>query len=136
MIILGHCLASDAALIECLCTVRATRRLGSAVDGWPGCYSLAVVLPRELLLLTDPVGQFPLYTVAASGGVWFGSSAAGLARHVNAGVDRVSLAASIACVDMTDISESRSAFRDVRRIPPGSTVTVDAGGISVKPWAG
>lgn len=132
MIVLGHCLASDDVLADGLRTVRTTRRFDPVVTEWPGCYSLAIFLPDELVLLSDPVGQFPLYTATTSGGTWFGSSATELAGRVRAAVDPSRVAMSIACVDVLDVSDNRTMFHGVGRLPLGGVTTVGPDGISVR----
>ncbi|MBP2323009.1 asparagine synthase (glutamine-hydrolyzing) [Kibdelosporangium banguiense] len=133
MIVLGHCLASDTQLTEGLSVVSRTRQPHPVLSGWPGCYSLVVLLPDGVVLLTDPVGQFPVYSTAAADGTWFSSSAVELAARENIGVDHVRLATGIACSDVLDIMDNHTAFTEVRRLPPGHVVNVDATGIEMKP---
>ncbi|WP_460402371.1 albusnodin/ikarugamycin family macrolactam cyclase [Actinophytocola sediminis] len=130
MVVLGHCLASDAELTDSVRTMSATRRLDPAAAGWPGCYSLAVLLPHELLLLTDPVGQFPWYAAAAPGGRWFGSSPIELAGRARAGVDRGQLAMTIACDDVLGFADGGTEFSGVRGLAPGVLLTGNSTGIS------
>lgn len=133
LIVLGHCLASDAELTECLRTVSRTHRFDGSSAAWPGCYSLAALLPHELLLLTDPVGQFPLYAAPVPAGRWFGSSPVELARLAGARVDHSRLAMAIACDDVLGFADSGTEFAGVRRLSLGSAFTVDSSGISVTP---
>ncbi|OLF11558.1 hypothetical protein BLA60_11425 [Actinophytocola xinjiangensis] len=136
LVVLGHCLAAEAELADCLRTVTRTRRLDANSSAWPGCYSLAVLFPHELLLLTDPVGQFPWYLAPVPGGQWFGSSAVDLALRAGARVDRDRLAMVIACDDVLGLADNGTEFAGVRRLPVGSAVTVNSSGISVTPCGG
>jgi asparagine synthase (glutamine-hydrolysing) len=132
LVVLGHCLASEAELAESLATVAATGRLDPAAMGWPGCYSLAYLLPHELLLLTDPVGQFPWYVATTPDGRWIGSSPVGLAGRVRAGVVHSRLAMTIACDDVLGFSESGTEFAGVNRLPLGSVLTFNSEGMRTR----
>lgn len=129
MIVLGHCMAPDAELADGLRAVRRSRRPYPGMARWPGCYSLSIFLADGIIALTDPVGQFPLYWATDADDVWLSSSATELAVRTDAGFDRVRLAASIACSDLLDSADDRTAFTGVNRLPPGHVVTIDQHGV-------
>jgi asparagine synthase (glutamine-hydrolysing) len=95
----------------------------------PGCYSVLLTHAGGLSAYTDPVGQFPLYSVRAKDRVLLGPSASALAAEVGAAVDLVSIAARIACPDTPDLLATRTMYRNVSRIPEGTVVHVDEHGM-------
>lgn len=126
VIIFGHCLAPPAqldALADKAFRHRDVGILGSA----PGCYSAAMLRAEETTILTDPVGQFPLFTADTADGVLIGSQAAQLAAKVGASLDHVTLSSRIACPDIPDVFDPRTCFRGVKRIPEGTITHFGSG---------
>ncbi|MFD1045080.1 asparagine synthase-related protein, partial [Kibdelosporangium lantanae] len=131
-IAMGHCFASRPALEECLRDFVST---GSAkcFSGWPGCYSVAVLQPRCVTLIADPVGQFPLYLARVGADVMFGSSAAALAAIVHAIPDQITLLATLTCPEAHGLLGTRSVFDGIERLPEGHVARLANGRVDVEP---
>lgn len=117
IVLIGQCMASDG---QVLAADGVPRRLMSL----PGSYSAAVVDDRGVLLLADASCQFPLYVSAAGGRTVFGSRAGAVAERVGAEPDLVHLAALIADPMVPELTVSRTAFRGVRQLEPGTALLV------------
>lgn len=119
VIIHGHCLASRDDLNSLVDKAIRSDDI-TAVGSAPGCYSVAMVRAGKTTLLTDPVGQFPLFTADAPDGVLIGSRVAGLAAAVGASIDHMTLASRVACPDIPDVFDPHTCFSGIKRIPEGA----------------
>ena len=81
---------------------------------------------RRLLLARDRVGKKPLYYALHAGGLSFGSELAALLQdeQVSRDVDHQALDAYLA---YRWVPAPMSAFRAVRKLPPGSTLVFEDG---------
>ncbi|WP_165960543.1 albusnodin/ikarugamycin family macrolactam cyclase [Actinocrispum wychmicini] len=121
MIVIGHCLATDALLADGLTAVRVTGKPRQLTE-WLGCYSLALLFSDEVTLIADPVGQFPLYVCDVPDGALFGTNATDIAARANARLDRIHIAAGLICPGALEVSDYRTPFHQVKQIPPGHLV--------------
>nr|WP_157528645.1 albusnodin/ikarugamycin family macrolactam cyclase [Kibdelosporangium sp. MJ126-NF4]CEL19732.1 Asparagine synthetase [glutamine-hydrolyzing] [Kibdelosporangium sp. MJ126-NF4]CTQ96957.1 Asparagine synthetase [glutamine-hydrolyzing] (EC 6.3.5.4) [Kibdelosporangium sp. MJ126-NF4] len=132
-VVFGHCFASRDELETGL---REFIETGApkCFNGWPGCYSIAVLQPLSVTLLTDPVGQFPLYLARAGEDVVFGTSASALAALVNAEPDRVTLLATLTSPEASDLFDARSMFAGVERLDAGHMTRITDGHVKSEPY--
>jgi asparagine synthase (glutamine-hydrolysing) len=119
----GH---SDTEVILEACAARGAAR---AVQDFIGMFAIALWdrEQRTLTLLRDRVGIKPLY-YGRFGDVWlFGSQPRSLAEHPawRAELDRDSLAAYLR---YGYVPAPRSIYRNLRQLPPGHMVVIDAAG--------
>jgi asparagine synthase (glutamine-hydrolysing) len=127
-ILIGHCFATDQQATQASDTMLRTNEI-SAANRWPGCYSFILITQSNVTLLTDPVGQFPLFVAQKADDVWFGTNSADVAKHAGSLFDRISLAATLACPETNDLTSGRSMHYDVRRIPPGRVLSIGPHGV-------
>jgi asparagine synthase (glutamine-hydrolysing) len=87
-------------------------------------------LRSRLLLARDRVGIKPLYYAEVEGSLVFGSELKSLLQHPNVG-KRLDLVALNQYLSFEYVPTPRSIFADVRKLPPGSGLSLEAGAVSV-----
>jgi asparagine synthase (glutamine-hydrolysing) len=128
MFLSGQHLVADAQLTRAHDTAPGATGTRSPA-GAPGCYSTALITPSGVTLTTDPVGQFPLFITERGGDVWFGTSAADIAKHIGAPLDRISLTVAIGCQEISELTHGASMYAGIREIPPGRILSIGRSGI-------
>ncbi len=87
---------------------------------------------ERLLLARDPVGKKPVYYVHKGERLWFASEPKGLAPFVKLEADLSSLPTYLV---LGSVPGERTAFRDVRKLPPGHVAVLDrAGFVTRRYW--
>lgn len=129
MIVLnGHCFATNQQATQAYDTMLRTNEIDVA-NRWPGCYSFILITRSDVTLLTDPIGQFPLFVADKADDVWFGTQSADIAKHAGSLTDRISLTAALACSETNELTSGRSMYHDVRRIPAGRVLSIGPHGV-------
>src|SRR6476469_5299768 len=124
----GHCFATDQQAAQVSDVIARTNEIGAA-NRWPGCYSFMLITRSKVTLLTDPIGQFPLFVAERADDVWFGTNSADVAKHAGSLLDRVSLTAALGCPETNELTSGRSLYHEVRRIPMGRVVSIGQQGV-------
>ncbi|PPK71390.1 asparagine synthase-related protein [Actinokineospora auranticolor] len=97
----------------------------------PGAFAVAVERPGEILLRTDPTGQFPLYTARSPTRAVVGDDPGAVAAAVRAPLDTGTAAACLACPSIADLFASATMFTGVCQVPGGATIRMAAEGTRV-----
>lgn len=129
VVLIGQFLGTEDQLSSGVTAMLATNTI-TGVDGWLGCYSIALLTAHGVTLCADPVGQFPLFAGNKGDEIYFGSSASDIATHIGARLDPIALTAAMICPDGFDLTRRSSMFLGVRRVEEGHLITVDARGIA------
>jgi asparagine synthase (glutamine-hydrolysing) len=116
--------------------LRALARWGvEAVRRMDGMWAFALWDRREqsLLLCRDDLGIKPLYWAPVPDGLVFSSEIPPLLLHptVSREINTRSLAEQVAC---RYVLAPRTLFKDIRKLPPGHSLTLKDGHISVAPY--
>lgn len=128
LLIHGQCFATDQELRDGFTEYVRTGD-PRALIRWPGSYSvLAARGERDLTVVSDLAGQFPVYYAASQGGFSFSSDAGLLGRPSAAAVDRLALGLHLVGLDHPAIAPGRTPLAGVCRVDPEQPVHVDRGG--------
>lgn len=95
---------------------------------WPGSYTVVQADDDGITLWTDLGGAWTIYTLSADGGVYWSSSSRALAGLTSSRVDVDRLAAWLVAPGVSALLNGRSAFADVKPLPPGHRVSLSANG--------
>lgn len=131
---LRHMFATDHSDTECI--VHAYEEYG---DDWPeqarvnGMFALAIWDGRaeRLLLYRDRIGKKPLYYASIPGGLAFASEIKSLLKHPDVSHE-FDYSALYGYFGQKCISAPRSAYRDIRQLPPGSLLVLESGNTTIK----
>ena len=100
------------------------------VDHLRGMFAFAIwdAPKRRLLLARDRVGKKPLFVARRGARVWFASEMMALIQdpEVRREIDATAIASYLA---YQYVPHPRSAFASVSKLPPASTMTIDAAGL-------
>src|SRR5215472_10397128 len=83
LLLFGQFLGTGRTL-EDACDTALRTNAPEAAATWPGCYSVALITPSGVTLLTDPVGQFPFFVTEKASEIWFGTRSTDVAGCVRA----------------------------------------------------
>nr|WP_245533452.1 albusnodin/ikarugamycin family macrolactam cyclase [Actinoalloteichus spitiensis] len=120
--VIGDCGADDEHLDSGLAAV--TNQDWPSLTKWPGSYLVVARTGATLAVIGDLSTQHPVYWCSAESGLWWSTSAIALASMKSLPVDRVSLAARLACAQ-PEVLGSRSLFEGVHRVPSGHLLLVN-----------
>ncbi|MES9590465.1 albusnodin/ikarugamycin family macrolactam cyclase [Streptomyces sp. NPDC086796] len=113
--LLGWCGATDAhvsALVDRPVPTDVAWR-------WPGNYAVVEENADEIVLHTDPVSAFPLFSVPWQSGWAWSTSARLLAALTGSGPDARRLACAILTPSVPTLAAGRSYFTNVEQVAPG-----------------
>lgn len=123
----GHRFASqsDTEVLVHLYEEHGTR----LVEHLRGMFAFAIwdVRRRRLFLARDRVGKKPLFWTRRGSQVWFASEVRALLEDpaISREVDHTAISAYL---ELQYVPHPLSAFRDIRKLPPASTLTITADG--------
>lgn len=119
VLVVGCCAANDNELTA-LAALAAQGRVGDDIASkWAGSYLVCHVSPTSVSVWTDLGGIWPVYTIAAGGGVYWSTSSRVLAGRFGRGVDLDWISATVLAPEAPELVATRSAFAGVHRVPPG-----------------
>ncbi|MET9917713.1 albusnodin/ikarugamycin family macrolactam cyclase [Streptomyces sp. NPDC006435] len=115
VLLLGWCGATDAEL-----SALTDRPVPTDVAWrWPGNYAVVEENADNVVLHTDPVSAFPLYSVPWRSGWAWSTSARLLAALIGSGPDTQRMACAILTPSVPVLSAGRSYFTNVEQVTPG-----------------
>jgi asparagine synthase (glutamine-hydrolysing) len=93
---------------------------------WSGSYVVVQMTDHATTVWTDLGGAWPLYTLAADGGIYWASSSRALAGLTQHRLDQRRLAASLLAPAVPALVGGRSAFADISLVPAGHRMHLPA----------
>ncbi|AQZ61099.1 putative asparagine synthetase [[Actinomadura] parvosata subsp. kistnae] len=133
LLLVGHCLARPADLRDGLAAALERDEPRLLMD-WPGAYAGLLLRHRgEVIAFTDLAGQFPLYYTSAPDELAIAAHPEVLTGPRQRALDRVMVAARIACPAVLPLWENRSPFETVARMPGGAVLRGRPGEVRLSP---
>ncbi|WP_146057636.1 asparagine synthase-related protein [Streptomyces sp. SM12] len=129
LVVAGAC-SPDADLRAGLEAVRAGR--WRELTRWAGSYLVVARRAGVVVVIGDLADQVPVFWRLADGGVWWATSARPLAALGTGEIDVATLAAQLVVGEPDLSGAERSLFRDVRRVPAGHLLRLEAGAARVE----
>jgi asparagine synthase (glutamine-hydrolysing) len=130
LLVVGHCLAGPHEVASAFCIAMESETL-EPLTTLPGAYTCLIIRNGELVAITDPAGQFPVYWSRLGGETVIGMHAGVLAARHGRPPDPVTAAARIACPNVLPLWSNRSPYRDVHGVGGGTVLRVRAGDLRV-----
>jgi asparagine synthase (glutamine-hydrolysing) len=124
----GQCLASDPEVAAGLAIYLRTGNARALAD-WPGAYSALVIGPdKDLTVVTDPAGQFPVYYASHGGAFLLACDLTVLAKAIGARPDFTALGLYLLGLDNPAILQGRAAVAGVYRVEAHRSLRIDRHG--------
>jgi asparagine synthase (glutamine-hydrolysing) len=119
--LLGHSLLGSAQILK---EVPAALRSSDTgiIESWPGSFTALLGSGGNLTVLADLAGQFPVYHGEHDADLLIGSDPRKLATMLGEPVDPLTLAARIACPEVSPLWSRRSPFERVGRLEGGDVL--------------